>query len=144
MTLTVHLGVLEAPYDDGKATTGEVAEKLEGKYHLMQTFADMFGADVIATAFAASARAAVEDMFSGAPVSGLSLTLEATQSVETAFREFIDLEMFDGVIPGVPTAAARKGVNHRRKNPNAKDNAQRPSFRDTGLLEASFKVWTDD
>ncbi len=142
--MKLHLGVLEVPYDDGKATTGEVATILEEKYHVMETFVDMFGKDVIAAAFEASARVAVEDLFSGAPASGLSLTFEATQGVETAFREFIDLEMFDGKIPGVPTAAARKGTNHRLAHPYAKDNQPRPSFRDTGLYEASFKVWTDD
>jgi hypothetical protein len=142
--MIVHLGVMEVPYDDGKETTGDVATILEEKYALMGTFVDMFGKDVIAAAFEASARTAIEDMFSGAPPETLNLTFEATQGVETAFREFIDLEMFDGKIPGVPTAAARRGVNHRFAHPYAKDNQSRPSFRDTGLFQASFRVWTDD
>jgi hypothetical protein len=141
--MIVHLGVMEVPYDDGKETTGDVATILEEKYHVMGTFVDMFGKDVIAEAFEASARSAIEDMFSGASPETLNLTFEAEQGVETAFREFIDLEMFDGKIPGVPTAAARRGVNHRFAHPYAKGNQPRPSFRDTGLYQASFKVWRD-
>lgn len=140
----IHLGVLDVSYDDGKETTGDVATILEDKYAVMGTFVDMFGKDVIAAAFEASARTAIEDMFSGAPPETLSLTFDATQGIETSFREFIDLELFDGRIPGVPTAAARKGTNHRLAHPYAKDNQPRPSFRDKGLYEASFRVWTDD
>lgn len=142
--MKLHLGVLEVPYDEGNATTGEVAEILEEKYHLLETFADMFGHDVIAAAFEASARTAVEDLFSGAPAGSLSLTLEATQGVETSFREFLDRKMFDGTIPGVPTEAAREGVNHRFAHPNAKSNSARPSFVDTGLYQASMRTWTED
>ncbi len=141
--MKLHLGVLDVPYSDGKATTGDVATILEEKYHVMETFADKFGHDVIAAAFAASARTAVEDMFSGAP-GDLSLTLDATEGIEAAFRDFIDMKLFDGIIPGVPTQASLKGVNHRLKRPYAKDNPIRPSFKDTGLYEASMKAWTDD
>lgn len=142
--MIIHLGVLEVPYDDGKATTGEVAQILEDKYHVMATFVEKFGTDVIGAAFEASARVAVEDMFSGAPIDTLNLTFEATQGVETAFREFIDLKMFDGSIPGVPTKASLAGVNHRLLHPYSKDNQPRPSFRDTGLYQGAFRVWTDD
>jgi hypothetical protein len=38
----------------------------------------------------------------------------------------------------------RGAVNHRLARPYAKDNPQRPSFRDTGVYESSFTVWTEE
>jgi len=42
--------------------------------------------------------------------------------------------------PGVPTRAALMGVNSRLKKRRGK---RRPSFRDTGLYQASFMAWVD-
>jgi hypothetical protein len=140
----LHLGVLDVPYADGKVTTGEVATILEDKYHVIELFAEEMGADAIGEALAHSAKAAVEDLMSGAPQSSVHLTFEATEEIATAFRVFIDQKELDGVVPGVPTAASLKGVNHRLKRPYAKANPIRPSFKDTGVYENSFRAWTDD
>jgi len=43
-------------------------------------------------------------------------------------------------IPGVPTKAALRGVNHRLKHPYRRRGA-RPSFVDTSLYMSSFKAW---
>lgn len=139
----LHLGVLEVPYDDGKATTDEVADILEEKYHVMEVFYEETK-DHIAESFAQSAKAVLEDLMSGAPHEALSLTFEATEEIGTAFRTFIDRQSLDGIVPGVPTAAALKGVSHRKAHPYAKANPERVSFKDTGLYEASFRAWTDD
>lgn len=152
--MKLHLGVLDVPYGDGKATTGEVAQILEDKYHIMEVFLEETG-DQINKFFEASAKAAVEDLMSGkAPVeasyigggsaTNFALTGEATQEIETAFRIFLDQQKLDGVVPGVPTAAALAGVNHRFAHPYAKSNSERVSFVDTGLYEAAFRAWTDD
>ena len=121
-------------------TTGDVAQILEDKYHIFETFADVLGLDIIAASLEHSLDDAIKDIQGGAPTKGLSVTLAAEQELETAFRIFIDQEEMDGK-PGVPTAAALKGVNHRFLHPYAKSNPARPSFRDTGLYEASFKAW---
>jgi hypothetical protein len=142
MTLTVHLGVLNVPYSYGQKTTGEVADILEEKYHIMELFVEEIGADAIASAFEESAKDAVAALFAGAPAASLSLTLDATEEIATTFRIFIDQQELDGVVPGVPTAAALKGVNHRFAHPYAQINKERPSFRDTGLYQASMRVWT--
>lgn len=142
--MKLHLGVLDVPYSDGDRTTGGVATILEDKYHVMSTFADVVGRDAIAAAFEQSAKAAVEDLFSGAPAASVSLTEAATEEVQSAFRVFVDQREMDGLVPGVPTAASLKGVNHRFSRPNARGNPVRPSFKDTGLYEASFRAWTDD
>nr|WP_245168508.1 hypothetical protein [Enterobacter roggenkampii] len=36
--ITFHLGVIDVPYEDENTTTGDVAEYLEEKYQIMQTF----------------------------------------------------------------------------------------------------------
>lgn len=140
----LHLGVLDVPYSDGKRSTGDVAQILEDKYHVMELFAEDYGADAISKAFEEAARDALEDLLSGAPVDSLSLTQSATDDIETAFKTFIDRRGLDYIVPGVPTKASLKGVNHRFKRATAKTNPVRPSFRDTGLYEASMKAWTEE
>lgn len=142
--MKLHLGVTDIPYANGKETTGDVATILEAKYHVMELFVEELGHDVIGKAFEESAKNAVEDLFSGAPAASLSLTLDATEEIQTAFRIFIDQRELDGVVPGVPTQAALKGVNHRLKRPSVKGNPERPSFKDTGLYQASMRAWTEE
>ncbi len=171
MTIELHLGVLDVPYthDDSPAlnkgqarnkrrnaaraafgapefhgTTGDVAQILEDEYHVMELFYEEVGGDQIARAFEQSAKEALEDLIAGAPRESLSLTRQATEEIETAFRIFIDQKELDGIVPGVPTAAALAGVNHRLKHPYAKGNPERPSFKDTGLYQASFKAWAEE
>lgn len=117
-------------------TTGDVAEFLEDKYHVMATFADR-REDDIADAWAEAQADAIADLMAGAPLSAANPGAALGAEVGTMFRQFIDSREMDGAA-GVPTEAARKGVNHRLKHPYAKDNPERPSFRDTGLFEASF------
>jgi hypothetical protein len=44
--ITFHLGVIDIPYEDENTTTGDVAEYLEEKYQIMQTFFDRYGNDI--------------------------------------------------------------------------------------------------
>jgi hypothetical protein len=140
---TLHLGVLDVPYDEGTSTTGDVAEILEARYHIMELFVETKGVDAISKAFEESAQAALEDLLSGVSAASISLTAAAEQDLEAEFRKFIDQKSLDYVVPGVPTKASLDGVNHRFKHATAKGNPVRPSFKDTGLYEASFKAWTD-
>jgi hypothetical protein len=154
--MKLHLGVVDVPYTykdkSSPKTTGDVAEILEDKYHVIELFYEEMGADTIAAALEESARVAVEDMFSGVntnlygPVMSdiMTLTYEATEEMNDAFKIFIDQKELDGAVPGVPTAASLKGVNHRLKHPYAKDNPVRPSFKDTGLYQTSFRAWAEE
>lgn len=166
MTVTLHLGVLdpvrytqgpEAPrravhkMRKGKAaaymapaagqeTVYDVAVILEEKYEILQTFADEYH-DEIEKAVAHSVAGAIETLISSGeapnnPFAGAEA--EITEGMKT----FLDIHGMDGK-PGVPTQAALKGVNHRLKRPNAKGNPARPSFIDTGTMQASYKAWID-
>lgn len=138
---TLHLGVTVVPYQRGRKgiDTGEVAEILEERYGIM-------------TAFWKAKRSAYLDWLVAASVEALEARLEgrAVRSdprtvlgqLQADFRRFISQREVERVgLKGVPTKAALRGVNHRFKHPYAKGNARRPSFRDTGLYEASFRAW---
>lgn len=162
MTVVLHFGVIEQPYtsyDAGRkaadpkrrrakapvvkhaartVSTGQVAEWLEDRYHVMEVF---YESDAGAMPLLKqSLQDALEDVLMGAPV-GANPFLGATSEIQARFKQFISgraMEMLG--IPGVPTEAALMGVNHRLKR---RRGPRRPSFRDTGLYEASFQAWVD-
>lgn len=139
---TLHLGIADVPYTDGDKTTGDVAEILEEKYGIMAFFVNDVGTDAIGRAIEQSAMDAITTLLAGGPP-GMSLTAEAESEIEAAFKLFLSQREMDGKVPGVPTAAAIRGVSHRLKRPYVKSNPERPSFIDTGLYQASFKAWVD-
>jgi hypothetical protein len=47
IVITLHLGVIDIPYEDEDTTTGDVAEYLEEKYQIMQTFFDRYSNEII-------------------------------------------------------------------------------------------------
>lgn len=142
---TLHLGVIDQPYDNkGNAgqTTGEVAKILEDKYGVMRAFYRTHGQEV-ADALQDSVAGALESLLLGAPVQSDPFLAGASQ-VERQFKEFLASGEAERVgIPGTPTGAAMRGVNHRLKRPYLKSNPRRVSFIDTGLYSSSFKAWVD-
>lgn len=138
--LKLNLGVNDIPYvDEGEGkTTGEVAEILEGKYHIMETFSEMHE-EGIADALADSMAGALENIMAGAPAD-VNPFGEGESKIEATFKTFLDMRELDGAIDGVPTRAAMRGVNHRLK---IKKGEPRPSFIDTGLYQSSFKAWVE-
>jgi len=143
MATKLHLGVLVQPYRArsrrvGAVTTGDVAEILEARYGLMAAFYRVHQEEVV-EAVGNSLSGAFETLMMGQRVDPWG---EAMQSIQSAFRKFINSREAERVgIPGTPTKAALRGVNHRLKHPYRKSNPRRPSFRDTGLLMASFRAW---
>jgi hypothetical protein len=126
----------------GGQTTGDVAEILESRYHVMEVFWELHQDGIIA-AFEKTMIGAIENLGMGAPAGNNALA-EAESDIETQFKKFISNKEMDGIQPGVPTKASLKGVNHRLAHPYAKGNPVRASFRDTGLYEQSFKAWMTD
>jgi hypothetical protein len=124
-------------------TTGDVAEILEAKYHVYEHFWESHGqeaADAITEAF----RDFLNDRLSGSGANAPNY-LSAESTIQTAFNKFIDSKEMDGLgYPGIPTGASLKGVNHRLLHPFAKGNPVRPSFKDTGLYEQSFRAWFEE
>lgn len=143
MSLTLHLGVTDLPYanDPKGTTTGDVAEILEGKYGVIQSWYD-HREQWVADTMAEGMSGALESLLMGAPPT-LDPFGSSMSKGEQNFREFLDSSEVESYgIQGVPTQAALKGVNHRMKHPYAK-RARRPSFLDTGLYQSSYKMWVD-
>lgn len=160
----LHLGVIDIPYVDNSEpksrkksgrpgphkahvkkyknlTTGDVAEILEDKYHVIEHFYEN-NEEKIAERLENSLAGALESILMGAPLS-ISAFGMATSAIEDRFKDFLSLKELDALgYPGIPTLASLEGVSHRFKNPYAK-RPPRPSFIDTGLYQASFKSWVD-
>ena len=166
MSIRLHLGVIDLPYVEekspkkpmgkakrgkklrpkGKAkgssavSTGDVASILEAKYHVMEIFAEENG-QVIADSICQS----LADAFENASISGKApikiFPTEGQPEIQKAFNDFIDMRKMDGIQPGVPTKASLMGVNSRLKS---RKGPVRPSFKDTGAYEGTFRAWVEE
>ncbi|HHE5967920.1 TPA: hypothetical protein ACPE2G_000286 [Citrobacter braakii] len=134
--ITFHLGVIDLPYEDENTTTGDVAEYLEEKYQIMQTFFDRYGND-IADLMSKDLAASLENMFAGAPPPKDPLA-ESMSKVHDLFVGFLDNTEMNG-LPGVPTRRALEGISKRFKS--GKGPKPRPSFIDTGTYQGAMRAW---
>lgn len=121
-------------------TTGDVAEILEAKYHVMKTFTEMAGSG-IARAIEKSVTGSIINVVNGQP-GPIVIEAQALSDIETAFKRSLSAKAYDGIIQGVPTQASLGGVSHRFKRPYAR-RPSRPSFINTGLYQSSFAAWTE-
>lgn len=153
--MILHLGVIDLPYarapsarqrrrgSGGTQTTGDVAGWLEDRYHVMEVFFETHRDEIggyLAEAYAGALETA---LMGGAAPGRMDPSSAAMTRIEDRFREFLSLREIEKMgIPGVPTGAALRGVNHRMKHPYAR-RAARPSFVDTGLYQSSFRAWMD-
>ena len=152
--MLLHLGVLDLPYGHqqaarrrkrrstaGTKSTGDVAEILEAKYHVMEIFFEE-NADEIVSYLEASLTGAIDNVLLGAPISTSAFGY-AESKIRDRFDQFISQREMDALgYPGIPTQAAQKGVSHRFKRAR-KTRSPRPSFIDTGLYLSSFRAWID-
>lgn len=124
----------------GTQTTGDVAQILEAKYGVMATFAFAQLPD-IAKDLEESIAGALESMMMGGTTNGNPFA-SAETAITTRFKQFLATGAIEHMgIEGVPTQAAKDGVNHRLKHPYAKSNPRRESFIDTGAYSAHFLAW---
>lgn len=151
--MTLHLGVADIPYNISPGTgrrrkkataatktTGQVAEILEDEYHILQHFAELHKED-IGKLLENSIAGALETAMMGGPAT-LSFA-DAESGIEALMKDMLTNKELDRLgYPGIPTAAALKGVSHRFAHPYARRPA-RPSFVDTGLMQASYKAWME-
>jgi hypothetical protein len=161
---TLHLGVIDIPYAEpppapkrapkkprrgrkarsrkySNITTGDVAEILEAKYHVMEHFFELHENEVLSV-LEESLEGSLESLLMGAPAS-INPFGTGTAKIEDAFKKMLDTKELDGLgYPGIPTQAALMGVSHRFKQPYRR-RPPRPSFIDTGEYQASFKAWVD-
>ena len=148
------LGVKNVSYGDAHGkdvkTTGEVAQILEDKYHVMETFY-VSREDKIIQWLAESLSNSIKDLVSGHRAN-TDPFYGATQKIEAEFRDFLDANEMTHLVAGLSegelarfvggkfTGAAKRGVSHRKKKPYAKSNPSRAAFVDTGLYQQSFSA----
>lgn len=166
----LHLGVLDIPYAytqvaekktkkrAGKKsrkvtlsqTTGDVAEILEAKYGLMETFFEVYEEKIVKL-LTDSVAGALESFLSGSQSWNGAHTASlqndpyaaGAQQINELFKQFILSGEAERIsIPGTPTKAALRGVSHRKAHPYAK-HERRPSFYDTGMYVDHFVSWVD-
>jgi hypothetical protein len=124
----------------GTQTTGDVAEILEAKYGVMDTFAFAMLPD-IAKDLEESLAGALETLMMGGQPSANPFA-SAESAITARFKNFLATGAIEHMgIEGVPTQAALDGVNHRLKHPYAKSNPRRESFIDTGMYQSHFIAW---
>jgi DNA-binding transcriptional regulator LsrR (DeoR family) len=158
MTRTLTLGVIDVPYAApentprrvrsgkgqkpiastapavGAETTGDVAEWLENKYHIMEVFEEVHHDDIL-QALTDDASKALQNLISGKPDVTFSFGGSMAKT-KKMFDDFISNREIETLgIPGVPTKAALNGVSHRFKN---KKGGRRVSFYDTGAYVNHF------
>ena len=127
----------------GTQTTGDIAEILEARYSIMHHFWELHG-DECAEDLAEAMTGQLENVLMGAPAEGGVLPEGALGAIEERFRAMLDNRELDGRAAGVPTGAARRGINHRLLHPYARSNPERPSFIDTGLYQDSMRAWVEE
>lgn len=127
----------------GTQTTGDVAQILEARYAIMENFWEMHG-EAIADSLAEVMRGNLENLMMGAPLPDRLFAEGDLSRIEEMFREMLDRQELDGRVAGVPTDAARRGVNPRLMHPYAKDNPERPSFIASGLYQSSMRAWVEE
>lgn len=129
-------------YGEGKTTT-DVAADLEARYKIVETFWEMEEdnfVEVIEEAFADDIENVMQ--MGQVPKTG-GISDKETDKIEKKFMQNLQSRKYDGVLPGVPTTAAQRGVSHLHRHPYAK-RAPRPSFIDTGMYQRSFRAWVEE
>ena len=168
---TLHLGVFDIPYPSPvpkarkvpikprkkplkrpiqqrlplghQQTTYGVAMILEKKYHVMGRLYEKHKAHVTQLLIDEMAGQMANLRVQGRSNASMTLDLSAAASAITdIIKQGIAQRELDG-FPGIPTRAARMGVNHRLKHPYARNNPERPSFIDTSLYHTSITSWID-
>jgi len=136
--LKIHLGVIDVPEPNG-VSSFDVANILEDKYGLFSNFVE-YGLDDLDKILAKSADDALASLMAGAP--NVDPFADAMQDIEHLFKEdYLSQQGVERIgIKGVPTKAALEGKSLRFKQ---KKGPRRPSFIDSGVLQSSFKAWTE-
>lgn len=155
---TLHLGVMDVPYVRappkrrraktmaGEVTTGQVAEWLENKYHILEHFWQIHGKEAVAD-LELSLSGTLENLMMGSPL-GSDPYAAAESSIEDRMKRFIIEGEMDALgYPGIPTKAARERASGRRRSSRFKrrrgTGARPVSFYDSGLYQSSLKAWVE-
>lgn len=155
--MKLHLGVIDVPHIQPGVTTYDVGMELEKDYGLFSAFYELFE-NSIDKAVEKDVQIAIDKLLSGKdPKLNFGTS---TSAIDTMFHQFLDSGAIESMgKPGVPTKAALEGKRTRFKGKGSSaktwvkgkrspvqsesTGVRRPSFVDSGILNASFKSWID-
>lgn len=151
MRVKLVLGVVNIPYGhaygedtaDPNITTGDVAEKLEKRYKIMQTFYKAHETEINQGYANAMGNMLLAAMVHNRPLRINQALNQATTVITKKFHKFLDNREMDGLVDGVPTQRSLDGITHRRKKRKIVSGT-RPSFEDSLLYRNSMKAWIDN
>lgn len=141
-TTTLHLGENDDEHYDNRSgiTPFDVGKILESKYGIYSAFWRKHGPDV-GSSMAQDVERAVNTGFRTGKIPEIVFLTSANDAMKL-FHNFLSLREVETMgLPGVPTAAALAGVRHRKGRRKMRHGSRRPSFIDSGLLEANFRAW---
>lgn len=133
------LGVVNVAYAGKDATTtGEVAEHLENKYHIMRVFFEV-KEEKIAQIVSEALVGSFKTLSQGGTIKGVQVN-----KIDRLFRHFLEANEMGRILPH-QVVAAGMGVSHRFKDAMNRQGQRgaRPAFIDTGLYSASFRAWLE-
>ena len=135
--MKIQLGVIEQKYTDSKSgkTTYDVAKILEGKYHVMQIFFDMHGAD-IAKELEERVEGELTKLMAGHKSANFLNELDPLTETEQKFREYIDNSEHGIQLKKLlkPQAGGRKKMQYRKVD-------KVTAFIWSGLYRQCFRAW---
>lgn len=136
--MKLNLGVVNVSYSDpdakGAVTTGEVAEFLENKYHVMRVFYELHEKE-IGEQIGVAVVERMESVLQGNPMQSPDVKID---DLKKMFRRYLDAGEWERAT-GQTIAAAHQGVSHRKKSKRREE--KRVAFIDTGLYQSSFEAW---
>lgn len=149
----IHLGFVDVPYPGQVQRRGkrgrflrkeersiDVAEDLEEKYHIVETFAELALAE-IAEELEVDYTEQLDELFeTGRSRSGSG---KFSRKVTLSFRNFLQEGGMDSLVRGVPTKASLAGKTWRPDFNKTPVGQSRPSFIDTGTYIGAFRAWID-
>jgi hypothetical protein len=145
--LKLKLGVIEVPEPNGNTSYG-VGKILEEKYTLFSSYVEMHQKDIEREL--CEALVGAFETFQATGNIARQPFDAAGQELSLGLKKFIYEEELAGKVAGVPTQAALEGVTTRKvgrgkktKFKRTKTGIRRPSFIDSGIFEASTKVWIE-
>jgi hypothetical protein len=147
------LGVVDVPEPNG-ISSYELGKILEEKYTLFSAFVELHNKE-IADQISESLAGAMETYLATGHLPKNPFD-SAGQELTLSLKKYIYTEELAGVVGGVPTQAALEGITTRTMNgktpkkvkagqkfKRVKTGVRRPSFIDSGIFEASTKVWIE-
>lgn len=132
--MILHLGVEVVPYATTGQDTGEVAEILESKFAVMETFVNQ-NIEAITADIENGIQGALENVLAGAPET-FNVFGSAMEDIQDRFHKYIDLEEH-----GIKTKAKESPKAGARKKRQYRKVTHKTTFVDSGLYRLNFKAW---